>query len=149
MMTVREIRELLGVSRAEFSRRYNIPIRTLENWESGTREAPEWTMEILERVVRGDVHMDGIQFTQKTWEYVSTLRREYGMEVCSDPELDFESRIISFVLQPNDNIQATIYEIDLDNGLIRHKGIKEGCIWTEWEENHMYESIPELYFLYD
>lgn len=34
-MNVSEMRELLNESRAAFSRRYNIPIRTLENWESG------------------------------------------------------------------------------------------------------------------
>ena len=51
-----EIRGLLGVSRAEFSRRYKIPVRTLEDWDSGKRVPPEWTMELLERVVREDSH---------------------------------------------------------------------------------------------
>ncbi len=49
-----EIRGLLGVSRAEFSRRYKIPVRTLEEWDAGRRVPPEWTMELLERVVRED-----------------------------------------------------------------------------------------------
>lgn len=50
-MTIREIREGLGISRAEFSRRYNIPIRTLENWEAGERKPPEWVPELLQRLI--------------------------------------------------------------------------------------------------
>lgn len=53
-MTTLEIRALLGISRAEFSRRYEIPIRTLENWDAGTRQPPEWAVKLLERVVRED-----------------------------------------------------------------------------------------------
>lgn len=48
------IRNLLGISRAEFSRRYGIPVRTLESWDWGDREAPEWVMKLLERVVLED-----------------------------------------------------------------------------------------------
>lgn len=53
-MNTKEIRELLGISRAEFSRRYGIPIRTLENWDAGTRQPSDWVLNLLERVVRED-----------------------------------------------------------------------------------------------
>lgn len=53
-MNTKEIRALLGISRAEFSRRYGIPIRTLENWDAGTRQPSEWVLNLLERVVRED-----------------------------------------------------------------------------------------------
>ena len=48
------IRKLLGVSRAEFSRRYHIPVRTLEQWDKGVATPPVYVMELLERVVRED-----------------------------------------------------------------------------------------------
>ena len=41
-MNITEMRNYIGVSRAEFSRRYNIPIRTLESWEAGVRTPPEY-----------------------------------------------------------------------------------------------------------
>lgn len=41
-MTIREYREAAGLSRAEMSRQFKIPIRTLEDWESGKRNPPEW-----------------------------------------------------------------------------------------------------------
>ena len=56
-MTIAEIRERLNVSRAEFSRRYNIPIRTLENWESGKSKCPEYVRQLLERAVKEDARV--------------------------------------------------------------------------------------------
>ena len=53
-MTIAEMRERLNVSRAEFSRRYNIPIRTLENWESGKSKCPDYVRQLLERAVLED-----------------------------------------------------------------------------------------------
>ena len=53
-MTIKEIREYLGVSRAEFSRRYHIPTRTLDDWEKGKRTPPPYVVELLERVVKED-----------------------------------------------------------------------------------------------
>lgn len=53
-MTTKEMREYLNVSRVEFSRRYNIPVRTLENWESGKSQCPEYVMSLLERAVLED-----------------------------------------------------------------------------------------------
>lgn len=53
-MTISEMRERLKVSRAEFSRRYNIPIRTLENWESGKSKCPDYVRQLLERAVLED-----------------------------------------------------------------------------------------------
>ena len=53
-MTTVEIRALLGIGRAEFARRYHIPLRTLENWDAGVRKPPDWAVYLLERVVRMD-----------------------------------------------------------------------------------------------
>lgn len=51
-MNITEMRNYIGVSRAEFSRRYNIPIRTLESWESEVRTPPEYVLQLLEESVR-------------------------------------------------------------------------------------------------
>lgn len=50
-MNIAEMRALLNVSRAEFSRQYNIPVRTLENWESRKTSCPEYVRELLEKAV--------------------------------------------------------------------------------------------------
>ena len=51
-MNITEMRNYIGVSRAEFSRRYNIPLRTLESWESEVRTPPEYVLQLLEESVR-------------------------------------------------------------------------------------------------
>lgn len=51
-LTITEMRNYIGVSRAEFSRRYRIPLRTLESWEAGVRTPPEYILQLLEESVR-------------------------------------------------------------------------------------------------
>ncbi len=55
MNAIKEIRESMGMSRAEFSRVYNIPIRTLEDWEAGRRKCPEYVVSLLRRVTNEDI----------------------------------------------------------------------------------------------
>lgn len=45
--SLREVREKYGYSRAMFSREFGIPIRTLENWESGERTPPNYVMTLI------------------------------------------------------------------------------------------------------
>lgn len=60
MNTFKEIREYSGLSRAEFSRVYGIPVRTLEDWESGKRTAPPYMVNMLKRIVIEDKEIDSL-----------------------------------------------------------------------------------------
>ena len=53
-MELKEMRKLLGLSQAAFGERYNIPVRTIQDGESGRRTAPIYVLELLERVVTED-----------------------------------------------------------------------------------------------
>lgn len=57
-MTTQEMRSYLGgekpLSKAAFSRKYKIPIRTLEDWEAGRRVPPEYVLHLLTRIVQID-----------------------------------------------------------------------------------------------
>lgn len=53
-MELKEMRKLLGLSQAAFGEKYHIPVRTIEQWESGRRKAPIYVLELLERVVTED-----------------------------------------------------------------------------------------------
>lgn len=45
---IQDERKLVGIlSRAEMARKYRIPLRTLENWESGESAIPSYTMDLL------------------------------------------------------------------------------------------------------
>ena len=66
-MNTKEIRAILGVSRAEFSRRYGIPIRTLEDWDAGKNHPSPWLLKLLERVVMEDAMVQNpVQKTRKS-----------------------------------------------------------------------------------
>lgn len=55
-MTIKEIRALTGLSRAEFGRVYHIPERTLDDWEKERRTPPRYVLELLERAVKDDIN---------------------------------------------------------------------------------------------
>lgn len=54
-MNIREMRMLLGDTQSEFAARYNIPFRTIQNWETGVRTPPEYMMSLLEDRIRTDL----------------------------------------------------------------------------------------------
>ena len=54
-MTIREMRASLGSTQGEFAARYNIPFRTVQNWEAGVRNPPAYIMDLLENRVRADL----------------------------------------------------------------------------------------------
>jgi len=54
-MDIREMRMQLGDTQSEFAARYNIPFRTIQNWEAGLRKPPEYMMDLLEDRIREDL----------------------------------------------------------------------------------------------
>ena len=56
-MDVKEIREALKMSRPQFSEWSGIPVRTLENWESGVRVPPAYVVDLLNVKFREDLKM--------------------------------------------------------------------------------------------
>lgn len=55
---IKELRELTGLSQQAFSDKYEIPKRTIEDWEGGRRKPPEYVVKLLERVVKEDVEKE-------------------------------------------------------------------------------------------
>lgn len=45
--SIRELRESVGENRSEFSRHTGIPVRTIEDWESGRRTPPEYIPRLI------------------------------------------------------------------------------------------------------
>ena len=54
-MTIRDMRARLGVTQSEFAARYNIPFRTVQNWETGLRKPPEYIINLLENQIKEDL----------------------------------------------------------------------------------------------
>jgi DNA-binding transcriptional regulator YiaG len=54
MQTVKEIRQSTGLSQAKFCDLLNIPKRTLQDWEQGWRQCPEYVVELIAYRVKHD-----------------------------------------------------------------------------------------------
>ena len=53
-MTIKEIREMLGLNMTDFGKRYGIPYRTIQSWDRNERMPPEWIWHMMERIVKED-----------------------------------------------------------------------------------------------
>ena len=53
--SVRELRNLLALSGQKFGDKYDIPRRTIEDWEAGKAVPPIYVVKLLNRVVKEDI----------------------------------------------------------------------------------------------
>ena len=63
---IKELRESTGMTRKEFCEYFNIPYRTVTEWERDNRHAPEYVLRLLEYYIRmeGLVQEKGNGFTE-------------------------------------------------------------------------------------
>ena len=59
-MEIKEIRTLTGLSQANFGKKYNIPVRTIQDWETEKRNPTAYFVELLEFKVRYDIEQEQI-----------------------------------------------------------------------------------------
>ena len=46
-MTFKELRQQSGMNLTQFSQYFNIPYRTIQNWELGLRQCPEYLLDLM------------------------------------------------------------------------------------------------------
>ena len=57
-ITIKALRSQTGLSQTEFGKRLGgIPLRTIQNWESGERTPPAWTLELIAYRVEHDENL--------------------------------------------------------------------------------------------
>lgn len=47
-MNIKQLRTMSGMTQAQFADYFNIPKRTVENWETGVRTPPEYVVRLIE-----------------------------------------------------------------------------------------------------
>jgi DNA-binding transcriptional regulator YiaG len=47
-MNIKELRTRTGMSQSQFADFFHIPKQTLQNWEQGRRECPEYLLKLIE-----------------------------------------------------------------------------------------------------
>lgn len=88
-----EIRKLTGLSRAAFCRKYNIPIRTVEEWDAGRMTPPDYLLELLERAVREDMGLPRLYYVytcmndgSEEWIREKTYNKHEAIEAAREAE---------------------------------------------------------------
>ena len=54
MTTFKEIREASGMERKEFCEYFGIPYRTIQSWELGDRDCPEYLLNLMEYKLKNE-----------------------------------------------------------------------------------------------
>ena len=58
---IKSIREALQVSQSQFSERFNIPVKTVQSWESGIRKPPAYIPQMLIRICELESELEVIK----------------------------------------------------------------------------------------
>lgn len=74
-MNVRELRTATGMTQKEFADYFDIPFRTLQNWEYGERKAPEYVIELI----KYKLEMEGLIMTSEYLKKNATKIDEVDM----------------------------------------------------------------------
>lgn len=69
------LRKVTGLSQAAFASKYNIPKRTIEDWESSRRKYPQYVYTLLEHKVFCDIQreVNTVTAQQLIDDYLSSL----------------------------------------------------------------------------
>ena len=52
MEKIKELRKQTGMSQSQFATYFDIPVRTLQDWEQERRQPPEYLSKLIERLLR-------------------------------------------------------------------------------------------------
>lgn len=50
-MTILELRQKTGLSQSKFANRFHLNVRTVQQWEQGTRKTPDYVIWLIARVI--------------------------------------------------------------------------------------------------
>lgn len=78
-MKFKELREASGMRQSDFARYFNIPLRTIQHWEAGTRKCPEYLLDLMKYKLNTKVNNARMQIKHIEKE-IANLKRLYGLD---------------------------------------------------------------------
>lgn len=82
-MEIKELRIKTGLSRKAFCEEFKIPVRTVEDWEAGRRNPPEYVKSLLAMAVEKYLNGKGNVIMKKYYMY--TLKGESDLQsICNE-----------------------------------------------------------------
>ena len=61
MLTFKELRQQSEMNLTQFSRYFEIPYRTVQNWEAGIRQCPDYVLKLMEYKLKNEQKKEGNQ----------------------------------------------------------------------------------------
>lgn len=55
MNKISELRKITGKTQKEFAESFDIPLKTLQNWEQGRNKAPEYTIKMISNLIKFEI----------------------------------------------------------------------------------------------
>lgn len=83
---VRALRKITGLNRTEFAKAQGIPLRTLEEWESGRRKMPDYVLRLLSY----KIHFEQCSETQN--KNVNIIKDEKGYSIVVINDIRFKGK---------------------------------------------------------
>ena len=104
LKTIKELRESLGLSQSKFAERFYLSARTLQNWEQGYRETPEYVIKLIEKIIELESEV---------------MNMEYRKSYIGQEEIDELKEIQNKIIQIKSGREdINILNSNLDNLLI-------------------------------
>lgn len=50
-ITIKEIREQTGLSQSKFAKKFHLTTRTVQSWEQGQRNTPEYVLYMIQKIL--------------------------------------------------------------------------------------------------
>lgn len=80
-MTIKELRISTGMTQTEFGNYLNIPMRTIQNWEGGQRNCPEYVTELMAyKINKEELNIMDKNFEGMQWGELSKNEQEYLLD---------------------------------------------------------------------
>jgi transcriptional regulator with XRE-family HTH domain len=66
MLTFKEIRQASGMNQTQFSKYFEIPYRTIQDWEHGKRKCPEDLLKLMQYKIVKEKLSDSLDYDETT-----------------------------------------------------------------------------------
>jgi len=89
-VNIKELRASTGMTQSEFGKYFNIPMRTIQNWEGGKRNCPKYLVELIEyKLEKEEIRMKRYFITNNAYREIVFAKSNKGF-VFDSPDGVFE-----------------------------------------------------------
>ncbi len=134
IMEVKQIRQVTGLTQKEFSSRYDIPMKTLQNWEAckdspSHRACPNYVEKLLEKAVRTDFPEKARLLDANIDENHLTTIRQAIAKIRKSPLAKYVKDVYLYGSTARGKARATS---DIDLLMVLDESVKQKSRYNDW-----------------